>query len=54
MNYKKFLRAASVALMVVIVVTFVLASGAWGQGNYKTLYKFKGGNDGINPDASMI
>jgi uncharacterized repeat protein (TIGR03803 family) len=47
------LGAASAALMIVIVVTLVLAPGAWAQGKYKTLYKFKGGKDGI-PQAGVI
>ena len=31
MNYKKFLGAASAALMIVIVITLVLAPAAWGS-----------------------
>ena len=54
MNHKKFLGAASAALMIVIVVTLVLAPGAWAQSKYKTLYKFKGGNDGGSPQAGLI
>jgi uncharacterized repeat protein (TIGR03803 family) len=54
MNYKKFLGAASATLMIVIVVTLVLAPGAWAQGKYKTLYKFKGGKDGNGPWAGLI
>ena len=46
MNYRRFLGAASAALMIVIVITLVLAPGAWAQSKYKTLYKFKGGKDG--------
>jgi uncharacterized repeat protein (TIGR03803 family) len=49
MNYKKFLRAASVALMVVIVLTLALAPGAWAQGKYKTLHSFASCNRGCNP-----
>jgi uncharacterized repeat protein (TIGR03803 family) len=45
MNYKKFLGAASAALMIVIAI-FMLAPGAWAQDQYKTLYKFTGGADG--------
>ncbi len=49
MNYKKFLGAASAALMIVILFTLMLAPGAWAQSKYKTLYKFKGGKDGVYP-----
>jgi hypothetical protein len=45
MRHKKFLGAASAALMLVIVV-FMLASGASAASNYKVLYKFTGGADG--------
>jgi uncharacterized repeat protein (TIGR03803 family) len=55
MNYKKFLGAAGSALMIVIVVTLVLASSAWAQSTFKTLYTFKGGNkDGGLPTAGVI
>jgi hypothetical protein len=54
MNYKKFLGAASKALMMVIIVTLVLAPGASAQSKYKTLYKFTGGADGNDPLASLI
>jgi uncharacterized repeat protein (TIGR03803 family) len=54
MNYKKFLRAASAALMIVIIVTLVLAPDASAQSKYKTLYKFKGGKDGNQPHAVLM
>ena len=53
MNYKKFLGTASAALMIVIV-TLMLAPGAWGQSKFKTLYKFKGGKDGNSPQAGLV
>ena len=53
MNHKKFLASASAALMILIVV-FMLAPGAWAQSKYKTLYKFKGGTDGSEPIAGLI
>jgi uncharacterized repeat protein (TIGR03803 family) len=53
MNYKKSLGAASAALMIVIVV-FTLAPGAWAASHHKTLYKFTGSPDGDNPDACLI
>jgi uncharacterized repeat protein (TIGR03803 family) len=53
-NYKKFLGAASAALLIVIVVTQVLAPGAWAQGKYKTLHTFTGGKDGSFPYAGLI
>lgn len=52
MNYKKFLEAASAALMVVIV-TLLLAPGAWGQGNFKTLHRFSV-KDGEYPLGRLI
>jgi uncharacterized repeat protein (TIGR03803 family) len=54
MNRKRFLGAASAALMIVIVTTLVLASGASAQSKYKTLYKFKGGTGGSQPWAGLI
>jgi uncharacterized repeat protein (TIGR03803 family) len=53
MNYKKLPGAASAALLIVIL-TLVLAPGSWAQSKYRTLYKFKGGTDGGNPQASLI
>jgi len=53
MNYKKFFRAASTALMIVIAV-FMLTPGAWAQTKFKTLYKFTGGADGAFPYADLI
>jgi uncharacterized repeat protein (TIGR03803 family) len=53
-NYKKFLGTASAAVMIVIVVTLMLAPGAWASYKYKTLYKFKGGKDGKAPFAGLI
>ena len=54
MNYKRFLGAASAALMIVIAVSLVLAPLAWAQSTYKTLYKFKGGKDGNQPIAGVV
>jgi uncharacterized repeat protein (TIGR03803 family) len=54
MNYKRFLGTASAALMIVIIVTLVLVSGAWAQSKYKTLYKFKGGKDGSQTHAGLV
>ena len=54
MNYKKFLRAAGAALMIVIVITLVLAPAASAQTKFKTLYKFKGGKDGNQPIAGVV
>ena len=55
MNYKQFFGAALAALMIVIVI-FMLAPGAWAQSKYKTLHKFGGlyQNDGGNPGAGLI
>ncbi len=54
MNYKKFLGAASAALMLVIIVILVLAPCASAGGKYKTLYEFTGGKDANDPLASLI
>ena len=54
MNYKKCFGTASAALMIVIIVTLVLAPGAWAASKYKTLYKFKGGADGSSPYSALI
>jgi uncharacterized repeat protein (TIGR03803 family) len=53
MTYKKFLAAASAALMM-IILTLALTPGAWAQSKYKTLYKFTGGTDGSGPQAGLI
>ena len=46
MIYKKFLAAASAALLIVILVTLAWTPGAWAASNYKVLHKFTGGADG--------
>ncbi|MGA8491475.1 MAG: choice-of-anchor tandem repeat GloVer-containing protein [Terriglobales bacterium] len=53
MNYKKLLGAASAVLMIVVVITLALTSGAWGQTKYKTLHTFHG-KDGTGPEAGLI
>jgi uncharacterized repeat protein (TIGR03803 family) len=53
MNYKKFLGAASAALMIVIVGTLVLAPAAAAADRYKVLHAFNG-RDGSTPYASLI
>jgi uncharacterized repeat protein (TIGR03803 family) len=53
MNYRRFLGAASAALMIVIVVTLMLAPGAWAASKDKTLYKFTGAPDGANPESRL-
>ena len=54
MTHKKLLGAASAALMIIIAITLVLAPAAWAQSKYKTLYKFKGGKDGVYPTGRLI
>ncbi len=54
MNHKKFFGTANAALMIVIILTLVLAPGAWAQSKFKTLYKFTGGTDGSQPRAGLI
>jgi uncharacterized repeat protein (TIGR03803 family) len=53
MDYKKFLGAASAALMIVITI-LTWTPGAWAQSKYKMLYKFKGGADGNQPVAGLV
>jgi uncharacterized repeat protein (TIGR03803 family) len=53
MNYKRFLGAASAALMIIIAI-LTLVSGAGAASKYKTLYKFTGGVDGEEPYASLV
>ncbi len=53
MNHKKFLGAASAALMIVVAI-FMLAPGAQAQTKYKTLFKFKGGKDGNQPQSGLV
>ena len=48
MNSEKFLGAARAALMMIIIVMLVLASGAWAQSKYKTLHNFTQ-KEGIYP-----
>ncbi len=52
MTYERFLRAATAALMIVIV-TFMLTPSAGAQ-TYQTLYTFTGGADGGTPFAGLI
>ena len=53
MSYKKFLGAASAALMVVIAVTLALAPAARAASKYKVLHAFHGG-DGSDPYGGLI
>jgi hypothetical protein len=53
MNYKRFLGAASAALMIIIAI-LTLVPGAGAASKYKTLYKFTGGVDGEEPFASLV
>src|SRR5580693_3919170 len=53
MNYKRFLGAASAALMIIIAI-LTLVPGAGAASKYKTLYKFTGGVDGKEPFASLV
>ena len=48
------LIALSTAFLVTITVILVLSAGAWAQSKYKTLYKFKDGEDGGTPAAGLI
>ena len=53
MKHKKFLGAASVALMIVIAV-FLLATNALAAETYKTLHVFTGGTDGSQPGSVTL
>ncbi len=53
MAYKKFLGAASPALMIVIAI-FLLTSGASAAGKYISLYKFTGGTYGTSPSGLIL
>jgi uncharacterized repeat protein (TIGR03803 family) len=53
MNYKKFLGAASAALVIVMAI-LMLATAAGAASKYKTLYKFKGKMDGGYPYAGLV
>ena len=53
MSYKKFLGAASAALMIVIAFTLVLAPAADAASKYKVLHAFNG-KDGADPSADLI
>lgn len=53
LNYKRFLGSASATLLIIIVVTLVLAPGAWATSKFKTLYEFKG-PDGLHPYTGLI
>jgi uncharacterized repeat protein (TIGR03803 family) len=54
MSYKKFLGAASAALMIVIVFTLALAPAAGAASKYKVLYKFAHPANGANPQGNLI
>ena len=53
MSCKKFLGAASAALMIVIALTLVLAPAARAAGKYKVLYEFHK-KDGVDPVAGLV
>src|SRR5271169_564585 len=53
MTYKRFLGAATAALVIVIVV-LIFAPGAWASSKFKTLYTFTGGSDGGDPRAGLV
>lgn len=53
MTYKKFLGAASAALMIVVAI-FLLVTGALAANKFKTLHTFTGGKDGGSPEGSLI
>jgi len=52
MNYKRFLGAASAALLIVTAIS-ILTPGVWAQSTYKTLYKFTG-KGGARPQGGVI
>jgi uncharacterized repeat protein (TIGR03803 family) len=57
MNCNKFSKAVSKALTagtVMLIVTLVLATGAWTASNYKILHVFKNASDGANPYGNLV
>jgi len=57
MKSNKFWAAAGrvlAAATVMIIVTLMLAPGAWAANTYKILYSFTGGTDGGGSDAGLI
>ena len=54
MTRNKAISTFAAGLMIVIVITLVLASGASAQTKFKTLYKFKDGKDGNQPIAGVV
>jgi uncharacterized repeat protein (TIGR03803 family) len=52
MNYKRFLGAASAALMIVIVMC-MFVPGARAANKFKILYQFTGGSDGDLPNNAL-
>ncbi len=53
MNYKRFLGAASAAVLIIVVI-FILAPGVWAQAKFKTLHKFKNDKDGGVPNRHLV
>jgi uncharacterized repeat protein (TIGR03803 family) len=55
MSRNKNLFRLSEAMLVAITVILVLAPGAWAQGKYKILHRFRQGTgDGVDPTAGLI
>jgi uncharacterized repeat protein (TIGR03803 family) len=55
MSRNKNLGRLSEAMLVAITVILVLAPGAWAQGTYKILHRFRQGTgDGLDPTAGLI
>jgi uncharacterized repeat protein (TIGR03803 family) len=51
---RKRLSTLGAVTLVVIIVIPVLSPGAWAQSKYKTLHKFTGGVDGVEPLAGLV
>jgi uncharacterized repeat protein (TIGR03803 family) len=54
MKRKESVWKLSSALLLVIVVTQLVSLEAWAGSNFKTLYRFSGGEDGSQPYAGLI
>ena len=54
MNYKKFLGAASAALMIVIVINSDVGARRLGSKQVQNAVQVHGGNDGAEPYAGLI
>lgn len=43
-----------IGILATLALSFLLSGSVWAQSTYKTLYEFKGGNDGDGPWAGLV